>query len=94
MREALRRARRPLVAALIIALMLAVPGTAAAECRFVRAPFPQPPTQHPWFPGCFIVLVGWLLCLSNGGPPPTPDDPPGAPTVTPVEGVICYSCGD
>lgn len=84
------RFRRGVVTLLLVVLLLGAPATAAAECRFVRAPIPQPSFPHPVFPGCFVVLVGWLICYARGGVP-TPDDPPGSPTVVPVEAVFCHS---
>ena len=77
-------------------LLLGLPGTAAADnCQFIRAPFSPSWTPHPWVPGCFLVLVGWLLCLGSGNLP-TPDEPPDSPTVTPVFNFACYAatgCG-
>ena len=88
--------RRVLALVFASLLLLGLPSTAAAaDCRFVSAPFPPSWSPHPVFPGCFFVLVGWLLCFGNGNPP-TPDEPPDSPTVTPVFDVACYvstGCG-
>lgn len=84
--------RRFVAPVLVVTLLLAVPGTAAAEREFIRAPLLQPWALDPVFPGCFIVLVGWLICFAAGGVP-TPDDPPEVPTVVEVVRVVCYDGG-
>ncbi len=89
------RLRRPVLALVFAVLLLGLPGTAVADCQFIRAPFPPSWTPHPVFPGCFFVLFGWLFCFGSGNPP-TPDEPPDIPTVAPVYEVACYvstGCG-
>lgn len=84
--------RRFLAAAVVAALLLVAPGTAAAECHFARASFPGVWTPDSVFPGCFIVLVGWLICAATGGTS-LPGEPPGTPTVLEVVETVCYSGG-
>ena len=71
-----------MLAALLVALLLAAPATAAGESctRIAVDPVWVP---DPWFPSCWLLLVAVIVCRFGG--PFTADDPPQV-SVWPVYG--------
>ena len=65
------RRHRPLLAALIVALLLAAPATAFGESctRIAVDPVWAP---DPWFPSCWVLIVAVIVCRFGGS---TADDP-------------------